>query len=184
MAAEALFVERGYHATTIDDVARAVNMSPRSLFRYFASKEDILLDKLDKVAEEMVTALRARPADEPLWSSLRQMFDPMIAHARGEQALTVAEPIQRIMLETPAMLGGYLCKLQAFQDEIAKILRERAVARSAAWGAADPVPEALAGAAVSCLVTAQRLWLSQGGSIGLDDLLDEAMLAVGAIGPN
>jgi AcrR family transcriptional regulator len=181
-AAEALFLERGYHATTINDVAEAVNMSPRSLFRYFATKEDILLEKLDKVVEEMIEALRRSALEVPVWVSLRRMFDGMIAHATGSDSFTVVEPIQRIVLETPAMLGRYLIRLQAFQDEVAEILRERAAARSQAFAADDPTPEALAGAAVSCLVTAQRRWLALEGRTGLDEVLDQAMQAVHAIG--
>src|SRR5690242_10152847 len=74
-AAGALFAERGYEATTIDHIAAAVGMSQRSVFRYFATKEELVLGKFDFVVEEMLDVLRARPADEPVWTSLHRVFD-------------------------------------------------------------------------------------------------------------
>lgn len=178
MAAEALFLERGYHATTINDIAQAVNMSPRSLFRYFPTKEDIMLEKLDKVLEEMVDALRRLPLDQPVWLSLRRMLDGMTEHAMGTGAFAVAEPIKRIMLETPDMLARYLVKLNAFQMEAADVLRDRAAARGQPYAADDVAPQALVGAAVSCLLVAQQMWLSVGATTGMDEILDRTMHAV------
>ena len=57
-AAERLFLNRGYEATTIAAVAAETGMSQRSVFRYFPTKEDIVLGKLDFVAEEMLVTLR------------------------------------------------------------------------------------------------------------------------------
>jgi AcrR family transcriptional regulator len=178
LAAETLFLERGYHATTINDIAQAVNMSPRSLFRYFPTKEDIMLEKLDKVLEEMVEALRQLPLDQTAWASLRRMLDGMTEHVNGTDAFAVAEPIKRIMLETPDMLARYLVKLNGFQNEVADVLRARAEAKGQPYAADDAAPRALAGAAVSCLVVAQQMWLSIGAATGMSDLLDRAMQAV------
>src|SRR4051812_16462686 len=100
-AALALFVERGYDATTMDDVATAVGMSQRSVFRYFATKEEIVVGKIDLGADVMLDTLRARPADEPVWTSLRRLFD--LVDDASEQE--VNRPIQRVMFETPALLA-------------------------------------------------------------------------------
>lgn len=70
-AAYDLFAERGYPATTIDDIAEQVGVSPRTIFRYFPTKEALLFAGADQMIEALRAALAARPGDEPLMTSLR-----------------------------------------------------------------------------------------------------------------
>ena len=175
-AAVALFVERGYEATTIDDVAAAVGMSQRSVFRYFASKDEIILGKLDLVvAEDMLDALRARPLDEPLWTSLHHVLDVMVEHGKrpGWQELT--EPIHRVIFGSPALFAGYLQRLQQMQDAVVTVLLERAQAAEKPWPADDPTPRALTAAAFGCLVAAQHSWLASGAAGTFANAVDRAM---------
>ena len=79
-AASALFIATGYETTTIDDIARAVGMSRRSVFRYFPTKEDIVLGKLNFLGEELLEGFRARPAEETVWESLRSIFALLVPH--------------------------------------------------------------------------------------------------------
>ena len=66
-----LFVEKGYDETTIDDLAAAAGMSKRTFFRYFASKEELVMGKYEFFGEQLAEDLAARPAGEPVWVSLR-----------------------------------------------------------------------------------------------------------------
>ena len=111
-AAERLFVERGYEATTIEHIAEAVGMSRRTLYRYFSTREDVVLGKLDVVADEVLDVLRARPVDEPVWASLRHSFDGLIRHLDDAGNTELAEPMQRILFGTPGLLARYLEKLE------------------------------------------------------------------------
>ena len=64
-----LFESLGYVETTIDQIAEASDISPRTFFRYFPTKEDVVLwDEYDAVIGEL---LAARPADEPVGETLR-----------------------------------------------------------------------------------------------------------------
>jgi AcrR family transcriptional regulator len=65
-----LFLEKGFEATTFDDIAAAVGISRRSLFRYFGTKEDIVLWGMADEGALARDALAERPDDEPLWTSL------------------------------------------------------------------------------------------------------------------
>ena len=56
----ALFSERGYHATTVADVAAAANVSERTVFGYFATKEDLLFADHLALAQDLASALAER----------------------------------------------------------------------------------------------------------------------------
>ena len=64
-AALRLMSERGYDATSTDDIARAAGVSPRTFFNYFASKDAVVLLPEGVFLERLVTsALDPRPAGE------------------------------------------------------------------------------------------------------------------------
>ncbi|NEE03951.1 TetR family transcriptional regulator [Phytoactinopolyspora halotolerans] len=178
-AANVLFVERGFERTTIDDIAAATGMSQRSVFRYFASKEEIVLGKFDLVVDDMLAALRARPADEGVWTSLRHMFDVLVSLAQTPGHEQMVEPIHRVVFETPALFAGYLQKLQRMQDAVVVELLERAERAGEPYDADDPAPHALTAAAFGCLVAGQRAWLASGGQGSFADAIDRAMATVG-----
>ncbi|MBP2474961.1 AcrR family transcriptional regulator [Crossiella equi] len=73
-AALALFFDKGFEATTVEEIAAAVEISPRTFFRYFAGKEDVALAQFAEVDELCVTALSARPADEPPVLAVRNAY--------------------------------------------------------------------------------------------------------------
>lgn len=177
-AANALFIERGYEATTIDDIAAAVGMSKRSVFRYFPTKEDLVVGKVDYLAEEMLQGLRARPAGEPVWQSLRALFDLLVPHIDDLDKDSVAAPIQRVIFNTPNLLGSYLEKQQQMQEVVVTALSERAAESGTPSPAGDPALRAITAAAFGCLVAAQQAWLESGSSGTFADALDAAMAAV------
>lgn len=177
-AANALFVERGYEATTIDDIAAAVGISQRSVFRYFQTKEEIVVGKFDFVAEEMLEVLRARPASEPVWESLRRVFDLLVPYVDEPGKHEVAEPMQRIVFSTPPLFASYLQKLQQMQDAVVRALLERAETAGIPYADDDPTPRALAAAAFGCLVAAQHSWLAGGAKASFAETLDRAMATI------
>ena len=81
-----LFTERSYESVTIDDIAAAAGLSRRSVFRYFSTKEDIVVGKFDFVAGDMLAELRARPASEPPASVPRVTVDGYIRRMHTAQA--------------------------------------------------------------------------------------------------
>ena len=73
-AALRLIEDHGYEAVSVDDIATAANVSRSTLFNYFASKEAIVFDSDPQELQVWRSLMRDRPADEPLWSSLREVF--------------------------------------------------------------------------------------------------------------
>ena len=59
-----LFAERGYHATTVADIAAAAEVAPRTVAVYFPSKQDIAMSQFNARVDELTEAVRARRPGE------------------------------------------------------------------------------------------------------------------------
>src|SRR5215470_3848524 len=71
-SAFALFQRKGFEATTIDEIAEAVDISPRTFFRYFASKEEVALSLIEEQFEAILRRLAGRPPEEPVLTAMRR----------------------------------------------------------------------------------------------------------------
>lgn len=169
-----LFVEHGYDATTTEQIAAAAGMSQRTVYRYFATKDDILIGKIDLVVGDMLDALRARPADEPVWTSLRRTFDVFGVPYHPEYAAAIV----RLVFDTPSLLAAYLQKLHRAQDAVVTVLYERAAAAGHPHPADDPTPRTLAAAAFGCLIAAHYSWLAADVTGAFDEALDRAVATI------
>src|SRR2546423_8590797 len=73
-AAHQLFAARGYHATTLPDIAEAADVSTRTIFAYFPSKEDILFSDFPAMKDALAQALANRPEGEEALQTVRQFI--------------------------------------------------------------------------------------------------------------
>ena len=173
--AQDLFVEQGYEETTVDQIAAAAGMSKRTFFRYFASKDDLVIGKYDLFGDRMAEALSSRPADEPVWESMRRVFDIASVYMVEGPEKARNEAMERIVRSTPTLNARYLEKLSHMQallvDEVARRLRDGATGVDPL----DPRPTAIVGAAFGCLTAAQAAFQASNQARPFDELLDEAM---------
>ena len=77
-AAVRLYLARGPAAVTVHDICEAAGVSPRTFFNYFESKDDAVFDWDHRLTGQVVTALMARPAEEPPLEALRRTFHETI----------------------------------------------------------------------------------------------------------
>jgi AcrR family transcriptional regulator len=84
-AAMRLFAERGYHATTISDIAAAADVAPRTYFAYFPSKEAVVFHNLDRDMDALASALRDRRPGENAFDALRRWIDAMFDQWMAEE---------------------------------------------------------------------------------------------------
>ncbi|MEU9173924.1 TetR/AcrR family transcriptional regulator [Streptomyces sp. NPDC048420] len=114
-ATYALIKEQGYDATTVEQIAERAEVSPSTVFRYFPTKEDIVLtDEYDPL---MLEELRARPADESWMDSMRHVMriaiqgnlaeDPDVARMRAHLGVQVPA-VRARMLESMSETGRML----------------------------------------------------------------------------
>src|ERR1700691_1105859 len=78
-AAAELFYERGYAATTVDDIVAAGDVSPRTFFRYFPTKEDLVVALGATSLDLFLEALRDRPPEESLQVAVGAAIDQSLA---------------------------------------------------------------------------------------------------------
>jgi len=72
-AALRLIEERGYDAVSVEEIAAAANVSRSTMFNYFPTKEAVVMDPDPEEPEVWRALMRDRPADEPMWASLREI---------------------------------------------------------------------------------------------------------------
>jgi AcrR family transcriptional regulator len=158
-----LFALRGFDAVTTAQIAAEAGISPRSFFRYFATKEDVVLGSLVDSGIRVRESLIARPAGEVAWEALRQALRVLIEDP--VYPVDDVETIARIILETPSIRARDMEKYQQWEDLLAPHLAERL----AATGDSNPVgvedrARAMVGAACSCLRVATDRWLRAPGA--------------------
>lgn len=117
-----LFLEKGYEATTIEEIAAAVDISPSTFFNYFPSKEDVVFtDELDPL---LLDAMNAQPHDVNPIAALRNGMRSVFSHLSPEQDLLLRQRI-RLMTSNPELRAALLNQFASQIDQIAVVLAER-----------------------------------------------------------
>ncbi|WP_442809601.1 TetR family transcriptional regulator [Streptomyces sp. SR27] len=122
-AALQLLALKGFDAVTVDEIATTAGVSKRTFFRYFASKEDVVVQFLAGMGADMRAGLAARPAGErPSEALLHAVSVPLTACGdHAERAL----PVVRLILRTPALLARLLEHQARWREELTAELGER-----------------------------------------------------------
>lgn len=168
-----LFVQHGFEGTTVDQIAEAAGMSRRTFFRYFAGKEELVLERVVESGQSIADELDSRPDAEAAWPALRAAFAPLVA--LQEQHPDQARPLMVMLRTEPGLRGSILERRRRWQDLLTPLVAAR-LPRTR--GAANDVrASAVTGSALACLEAAQDHWTDHPGS-SLPRLLDQAMAAV------
>src|SRR5438270_8709824 len=110
-AALRLFSERGFDAVTVDDIAAEADVSRRTFFRYFASKEDVLLADHFVQLSRLREAMAARPPDEPILTALRNALLSITGDFGDRKEKIILRG--HIMRDTPSLQARSLVLPQA-----------------------------------------------------------------------
>jgi AcrR family transcriptional regulator len=167
-----LFSERGFDAVTADELAAAVGVSRRTLFRLFATKEDIVVAAFDNLGDDALAALRERPAEEPPWTALHGALGAAVA--RLEQRPETFFELHGVIAQTPALRRRLLEQRDGWRAAFAHELAARNRA-----GRNERARELLAAAAIGAFDVATDAWARAGGRRRLSTLLDESFALLG-----
>jgi AcrR family transcriptional regulator len=181
VTAVALFASRGYAETTVAEIAAAAGVSERTFFRYFATKEDVVLRGFELLGAALADRLAQLPPELPAWPSLRATFEGLAEHYERDPERNLA--VLRLRINTPALTAHCLGQRSRWQELLVPHLLTR-LAGNGAPVQPDPRPRAIAGAALACLGAAEEAWVHSGGSVPLSTLLDLAMGAVHPLSKN
>jgi AcrR family transcriptional regulator len=157
-----LFLSQGYDATTVEMIAAAAGVSHMTFFRYFPTKEDVVLaDDYDPV---LVARLAARPSAEPVWEKLRHAVLAGLAPLSAE-ASTILLQRTRLIFTVPALRARQWDQQHATEQLILAALGYPPDEREA---------RVLVAAGLAALTTALAIWADNAGAIALPIVINAA----------
>jgi AcrR family transcriptional regulator len=166
-----LFTRQGYDSTTVDEISEAAQVSPRTFFRYFATKEDVVFGDVDENLDQLRVAMQQGPGEDG-----DVVRDGLLAFSRfledrREWVLTR----RQLVADNPSLQGRILRLENDWAGAMAGILASRC-------GTDAPTFEqqVLASCAVSVLSTAVQEWHVSGADEPLPAFTQRALETVGS----
>ena len=180
-AALELVAERGLANVTVEDIAQAAEVSPRTFFNYFPSKEAVLFggdpERAAELRERVASEAPGKPALDALRLVLTQDSEAMPDELRslgGNPADWVRR--MKVARTDPHVRAAHAAQMAMIERAIAEGL----AARLGADLETDPYPGVLAAAAVSMVRACLTFWAGNGSGIPLGQVIDEAFAALAA----
>ena len=159
-----LFAEHGYEQTTIAEIADAAEVSPRTIFAYFPTKEDIVFCQLPETRERLAQALRERPDGATALDALRDF----IAGSLDSDPNAVVR--KRILASDETLRRGERARSGPFEQ-----LMVEAIAEDLHADPDDIRPQIVAAAAAAAFTTVRE---RDPAALPESDSLEQAMAAI------
>jgi AcrR family transcriptional regulator len=164
-----LFETQGYEHTTVEQIAEAAETSTTTFYRYFPTKEDVVLDNDASPLFEATVA--TRPAGEPLAVTIRAAMAAVVGAAEADRDHTLAR--MRLIETVPALEARYAGQERRTIDYLARLLADR-TGRPPGDYQLELVAFVLAGV----LFTASRRWVADQGATPMTSLVDQALTTI------
>ena len=171
-AAMALFLERGFEATTLDDIAAAADISRRSFFHYFASKEDVVFAWHEETTAALIAAVEARPAKESMLTAAENAISAMVRQLEPGEAIAMA----RLKRDNPALQARDQVKYEKLERAMAEALAKRAGHKAEKLQA-----RLVAMIAAGAMRIGGELWADEGARERPEALVKQTFAAIRAI---
>ena len=164
-AAIDLFDRDGFDSTTIEAIAAAADIAPRTFFYYFPTKEDVVLadyaERLDRILDE----LGRQPQGDPAWDALRASFVTVAADYEARRADLIRRFV--IMAANESVYARSLQLQAGWEDALAQVIEQRG-----GHGVDTIESRLLAAASLACMRSSLRHWLATDHETALPMLID------------
>ena len=126
-----LFVERGFDAVPVAAIARAAEVSEATVFNYFPTKEDLVYRGMEAFEDELLAAVRDRPAGE----SIVAAFGRFVLQPRGflsapdEDSARFLIAVSKMIADSPALRARERDILDHYTDSLAALIAEDTAAQ-------------------------------------------------------
>ncbi|MDI6873539.1 TetR family transcriptional regulator [Candidatus Solincola sp.] len=161
-----LFREKGYDRTTIRDITEEVDVSQRTFFRYFPSKEAVLFGNWEESLELLRRLILERPREEPVFVALYQAALKLAeADRENEEWLVMVKELA----ERSRRIGEF--ERNVIYPGFERVVAEALAERMGVDPAKDPRPRMLAAVSVAAWTTARRMWMESGGKQSVSGIL-------------
>jgi len=122
-AAEKLFLARGFEQVTVEEISQAAGVSRRTFFRYFVSKEDVMVERSDRLGELLLAELAARPLNEPPLLAIRNALVPAVESGLEDRELV--RYVIRLLRETSVLRRAIMERRNRIEERIASLMARR-----------------------------------------------------------
>lgn len=174
-----LVSERGYSRVTVEDIVEAADVSPRTFFNYFPSKEAALIGADPERTERLRQRLVDEPASKSPLEALRSVMVEEIRWLAEELAELGGEPADWICRMKMAMVDPQLRAAQAaHMTQLEHAIVAGLAERLGTDTGRDPYPVLLASTAVGLMRAVITIWAHLGEAVALDGLTDSAFQAL------
>jgi AcrR family transcriptional regulator len=168
-AALTLFREHGFDNVTTDDIAAAVDVSKTTFYRYFTSKDDVLLGNVADGVAAIRAALAERPADEPVLTAVRRAVATVVTASDVPRDVLLLRG--RIIRTSPSLIARNLEQQSAWEHVIAEFVRSRLPKRRSA----DLEARVVAANVIATMRAGKDYWLATNGRGNLAALIDDVL---------
>jgi len=174
-----LVAERGFSNVTVEEIAEAANVSPRTFFNYFPSKEAALFGANPELAAATRDAIEHQAPGEPVVSVLRSLMTAQAAAVADEFAELGGDPMEWLARMRSARTDPQLHAVHGAQmAAIERSLAEAIAQRLGTDVGRDPYPGLLAAMATGVFRSSMSFWAASGGTVPLDRVVDLAFAAL------
>jgi TetR/AcrR family transcriptional regulator, regulator of mycofactocin system len=147
-----LFSDQGFSATTMDEIAAAVGVGTRTLFRYYPSKNDIVWGEFSSHLERLRAELAQADPDVPLLDALRRAV--LSFNDYGEAELPELRIRMTLITSVPALQAHSMLRYREWSAVVAEF-----VAARIGGSPEDHVPQVIADAALAAATATYRHWI-------------------------
>jgi len=174
-----LVAERGFANVTVEDIAEAAEVSPRTFFNYFPSKEAVLFGSDPTRDAEVRDRIAHESPGEPVLDVLRQVLMTAAQAVTDDLAELGGDPVEWLRRMRAARADPHLRAAHAAQMAmIERSITEGLAERLGTDPDLDPYPGLLCATATGAFRASMTFWATSGGTVPLDRLIDLSFRAL------